>query len=231
MEKETTPISSSEKPTNLASGENFTDGLASLRLLSTNEGRRQYSEFLDQTIHQVDSSQMRRYKDILEEQDFMSRNNAVLMIGEMADTEAKGLANQAANATAELTEKFIDPDILNRLQGNLVVLRTSAGSEIELPTAMFVSAEGFESWQGRNESNQKDGQSSSETIQDYASRDTQAPPLSDVAGYLLPDGRLFFKSNNSHRIAAARLRGDKTVAFRGVMQVLVLAETPDIFNS
>lgn len=231
MEKESTPQGLPEQNNSLSNNENFTGGIASLRLLGSIQGKSQYSEFLDQSIDAVDSTQMRRYKDLLEEKDFLSRHNAVLMIGEMADTEAKSLLKQAANGSDSLTDKFIDPDSLNKLQGELVVLRSSAGAEIELPTAMFVSAEGFESWQGRSESNQKDNRSSAEVIEDYANQDTQAPPLSDVAGYLLPDGRLFFKSNNAHRLAAARLRGDKTVAFRGIMQILVLPANHELFNS
>jgi hypothetical protein len=123
--------------------------------------------------------------------------------------------------------KFVSPDVFLNYkinQENCIYLKT--GAEImEIPTNMFVSAEGFVNWQGRGNHQKKDGESSKTVIENYAKlpADT-APPVTDLEAYLDPSGKLCFVSGNSHRVAAAILRGDPTIKFRGNCTLFITQE-------
>jgi len=97
---------------------------------------------------------------------------------------------------------------------------TLEGSEITVPSAMIVGAANFGSWLGRG----YDGtgevayrgsgishRSSQEQIMDYATRDTQLPQFDDLDLFLTEKG-IFAFSNNAHRAAAAKLRGESVRA-------------------
>lgn len=141
--------------------------------------------------------------------------------------------------TAQNTEvtnqshQFISPNILDyfvRTAGSSddkIEARTK--TEAQVPAGMFVSAEGFTSWRGRREGHLKDDRPSQEVIEEYADRTTKAPAVETLTGYVLPDGRLFFKTHNSHRVAAAILRGDEYIPFKGRMVLYVLNEAPKEF--
>lgn len=82
---------------------------------------------------------------------------------------------------------------------------------IQFPLSAVVSAVGFESWEtGRGGGAKKDGRSSREVIEDYAARDTEIPPI-DVRALILPDGRVVLMTENAHRVAAAKLRGQESI--------------------
>ena len=99
---------------------------------------------------------------------------------------------------------------------------------IEVPTSTLVHAAGFNSWLGRgvNGSGEKrpttqiarylspnERFTSINTIKNYAATPGELPPVTHVNTYIQPDGRVFSdnESGDSHRIAAAKLRGDATV--------------------
>jgi len=99
----------------------------------------------------------------------------------------------------------------------------------EIPTRMMVSAAGFGSWLGRNDSAGREGMGekgialpeftydmrslSLDAIKAYASQRTELPPVAEVHLYVQPNGLAFAGngSGDSHRIGAAILRGEKTI--------------------
>lgn len=97
---------------------------------------------------------------------------------------------------------------------------------IQLPVAAFVSALGLASWadgrvtdlSGIREGfeDKKDGLDSRQVIQDYASRDTDIPPLDWAVASISPDGMVFFASHSAHRMAAAKLKGQETILVKGL---------------
>ena len=130
---------------------------------------------------------------------------------------------------------FVDTDYLRHIYhdsyeaGKTIRIELPKDQEVDIPLGMFVSAESFESWQGRPEGILKDGQKSSEVIDQYAGMESEPPPVEDLEGYLLPDGRVYFKSKNSHRVAAAIKRGDSHIKFAGKLMLAVLDEVPEKF--
>jgi len=99
----------------------------------------------------------------------------------------------------------------------------------EIPTRVMVSAAGFGSWLGRNDTAGREGMGekgislqgfsydaksvSLSAIKAYASQRTELPPVAEVDLYIQPDGLAFAGngSGDSHRIGAAILRGEKTI--------------------
>ena len=118
-----------------------------------------------------------------------------------------------------------------RLEGNMVLLRNDQHSDpFVIPTSLFASAPGFESWSGRDDANGKvwnspygsDVSSSIDVMRHYASLPTELPPLESINIYVQPDGRLFVAdSGGSHRTAAAFLRGDTTIKSKSVDFVML----------
>lgn len=103
----------------------------------------------------------------------------------------------------------------------ILAIENPPGQLIEVPTGLIVSASGFESWEGRSplydkswESDYGHGHMSSiNVIKHYAGLSTELPPVGLIRIFVQPDGRMFADngSEDSHRIAAAMLRGDETI--------------------
>lgn len=104
----------------------------------------------------------------------------------------------------------------------------SDGKAIEVPISSFVHVAGFDSWLGRGINGRGEKRpstpiarylspnerfSSLNTIKNYAATPGDLPPIGHVNTYIQPDGRIFSDNNNgdSHRIAAAMLRGDASI--------------------
>lgn len=166
--------------------------------------------------------------------DWAKRYNQLLLTDTDALITTKNLVKTAQNANvADRAHIFVDLDYLQALydeaydKGETIRLELPKNQEVEIPLGMFVSAESFESWQGRPEGVLKDGRLSNEVIEQYAMMDSEPPAVEDLEGYLLPDGRIYFKSKNSHRVAAAIRRGDKNVKFSGSLSLAVLNQNPE----
>ena len=99
-----------------------------------------------------------------------------------------------------------------------VVVITSAHDEavLEFPTASFVSATGFSSWEEGRRNFYKDGRTSVEVIADYASRETEIPPVDVAQALLLPNGEVILLSENAHRVAAAKRKGQPMMAVKEI---------------
>jgi hypothetical protein len=71
----------------------------------------------------------------------------------------------------------------------------------EFPLTAFVSAAGFDSWEhGRRKL--KGDRTSEEVIQDYASRETEIPPVDSARALLLSNGEVILLSDDAHRVSA-----------------------------
>lgn len=106
-----------------------------------------------------------------------------------------------------------------------IQIRAEAGDYMEIPLDLIVNASGFGSWAGREgvgsgkdvSGKYKDAYEhkikSIDVIKHYASLPSELPPVSEIRIYVQPDGTMFADntSGDSHRIAAAILRGDKTI--------------------
>ena len=167
-------------------------------------------------------------------QAWYDRYGQVLLKGDLAYETLENIVSTSSNSdVADRAHVFVDLDYLSSLsseadrEGKTVRIDLPKDSVVQIPLGMIVSAESFESWNGRPEGILKDRRPSEEVIADYAERQSPSPPLDDVNGYLLPDGRIYFKSNNAHRTAAAIKRGDSHIAFSGTMNLSILDRIPD----
>jgi hypothetical protein len=177
-----------------------------------------------------DPALIRKFEELKWQQTELQRDRVVLLGDEAART-ADAIVGNAKNAdVSNRAHVFVDPDELRPYASSAFdsgdTLLLSTPEQVKIPLGMFVSAASFESWYGRPEGIQKDRKPSSEVIEDYAGRETKPPPVEQATGYLLPDGRVYFKSENAHRAAAAIRRGDDYVEFKGQIRMYLLAEIP-----
>lgn len=101
---------------------------------------------------------------------------------------------------------------------------------LNIPLDLVVSAAGFADCRGRNSGektwNIKSGQTnlygamkSQDVIKLYAGTPSVIPPVSNMQMFIQPDGKVFFDNGggDSHRIAAAILRGEKEIGVKSVI--------------
>lgn len=91
---------------------------------------------------------------------------------------------------------------------------------IRVPLDLVVGVAGFKDWTGRGVSGSKSWHSefgggsmdSMSVIQHYAGLSTDLPPVGSMQMYIQPNGKIFFDngSGDSHRLAAAVLRGEES---------------------
>jgi hypothetical protein len=108
----------------------------------------------------------------------------------------------------------------------LEVDRKWSEDTIKIPIDLVVCAAGFVNWTGRSKDKTKtwvsrygDQETTSlDVIKHYASLSTPLPEVRMVNMYIQPDGKVFFNngSGDSHRIAAAMLRGEETIETRHI---------------
>lgn len=98
---------------------------------------------------------------------------------------------------------------------------------IEVPLDLVVNGKGFEDWKGRdNKKNTKFWSSaygggdakSLDVIKHYSGLSTKLPPVTQMLMFIQPNGKVFFDncSGDSHRMAAAILRGFEKIETLGV---------------
>lgn len=117
------------------------------------------------------------------------------------------------------TERIYD----KRADKNVLSIRAEKDEPFDIPLDLVVYAQGFDSWKGRHGSGKhtsgpygdlyEGNQRSLDTIKHYASLPSELPPVDEMRIFIQPDGKIFCDngSGDSHRIAAAILRGDSTV--------------------
>jgi hypothetical protein len=114
---------------------------------------------------------------------------------------------------------------------NKIAVDAEAGENIEVPLSVIVSVAGFDSWKGRTgegsekkvsgeyASNYNGPLDSHDLVKHYASLPTELPAVNEVRLFVQPNGIIFGDNVNgdSHRVAAAILRGDKTIKAKRVV--------------
>ncbi len=96
--------------------------------------------------------------------------------------------------------------------------------KITIPLDLVVKAAGFDDWRGRDpriakswSSKYGDGEGKSvDVIKHYAGLSSELPPVGSMRMFIQPNGKIFFDNGggDSHRIAAAILRGQETIETR-----------------
>ncbi len=124
-----------------------------------------------------------------------------------------GLMDSAKKEESDFVPEEAFTEVLDKNKPNVII--DASSKPIEVPLSAVVSAVGFRSWEnGRSDGIGKGSKSSSETIKDYASRSTEIPPIDSAVAVILPNGEVVIMSENSHRVAAAKLRGQKTILIK-----------------
>lgn len=128
---------------------------------------------------------------------------------------------------------FIDTySVFKNNKGLSMIIKSEDGS-IDFPVSLFSAAAGFDSWRGRSDGGLKSYISkygnfkgdSLEAIKHYAGLETPVPLVDYVRVFIQPDGQVFADNHraDSHRIAAAYLKGDKSIKANRV-QIIRLEE-------
>lgn len=116
--------------------------------------------------------------------------------------------------------RFVDTHSIG-MGCNSITVNKATNLPYEVPLSAVVSAAGFDSWEGRNPRTNKGWSSkygagtmqSLSVIKHYAGLNTELPPVDKMSVYVQPDGQIFCDNGagDSHRIAAAMLRGQSTI--------------------
>ncbi|MEK7594806.1 MAG: hypothetical protein AAB436_04165 [Patescibacteria group bacterium] len=165
-----------------------------------------------------------KHKTFLEERQYEWLNNGRITI-KGQEPEATKLVSELQTKAANTETSFIPNESFQALidRTGPSVLIKSRDNPMEFPLASIVSAQSFESWEtGRGPNAIKDGKTSPELIKDYAERSTEIPPVVDATAVILPTGEVVLSSDEAHRVAAAKLKGQETIkienlkVYRGV---------------
>lgn len=177
------------------------------------------------------------YQDMRQRLDATQKHEVAYLSDTESYTTLSTLFTQAENAAvAEKPHAFVANDrvdfMRHRAQGEIRTLLSVDQKPIDIPIGMYITAEGLQSWDdGRGEGKSKNGSTSPKEVERYTRMPTEtAPPVDHAHAYVLPDGRVYVSSENSHRVAAAIRRGDTHVKFRGSMGVYVLDSTPAVLG-
>lgn len=164
-----------------------------------------------------------RYLELKKMLEHVDDNDGVEVIGTGARELAEYfLDSSRLYAPVDGVQRFVDPDMLSMTEGSkLFIVVNDRANPIQIPVCSIVSAAGFINWEGRG------NKESLGKIVDYASRDTDIPPIgNEIYVFILPDGRTIIESGNAHRVAAAIRKGQKSIGFSGNMYVKKLGFVP-----
>lgn len=143
------------------------------------------------------------------------RHGVITLDSDDADAACLSEALVARAATTE--RPFMPDDVFQDQRDETApyVVIEAQENPMEFPVTAFVSAVGFDSWEGRSYGD-KEGRPSREVIADYASRPTEIPPVDEAFAMIQPDGEVILEPINSHRTAAAKLKGQQSLAVKRV---------------
>lgn len=144
--------------------------------------------------------------------------NSVLALSS-SDERSKQVETAVLQEAPRLHQRrFFDPrDYAPNQAQQIVIMAQSKDPPIELPLSNFVFAEGFSSWKGRGQggaagkmNDEGIRTTSQNVVEDYAGRETEAPPIEYVEGYVQPNGLILYVTRGgSHRTAAAIQKADR----------------------
>jgi|GEM_PF-525662 len=171
---------------------------------------------------QTFGNQVPRFKDIqtMKKMYERSENEVVPVVGDGAREMAQHFTEEAEQYHAK-EGVFVNEDALKGRRNVVDILMHSDDEPLNIPLDSIVSAGGFNSWDGRG------NQDSFDKIEDYATRETDIPPVTELYGCILPNGKMIYMTANSHRVGAAKKKGDTTIAFKGRLSISKLNYFPD----
>jgi hypothetical protein len=188
------------------------DYQAELDLIDTAQGR------LEQNLQDLRGQAGVNEPPYYEQQikDFSGRLNTLhdrSMTFRRGETAVSDLADHLERGASLADHDFVYDDIfMSQADTSRPSIIIEARDEpFEFPLTAFVSAAGFDSWEhGRRKL--KGDRTSEEVIQDYASRETEIPPVDSARALLLSNGEVILLSDDAHRVAAAKLKGQTSIA-------------------
>jgi len=155
-----------------------------------------------------------------------------------------------SDRTDEEKEEYLDSRLIKNTEflgrasnrsGYGVNIKADKDKPIDVPLGLVVNVQGFESWLGRGSRGSEvmdrrldiDGTSHAKRVQmtsfdlikHYAGLKTQIPPVGEMRIFVQPDGKVIADngSGDSHRLAAAVLKGQPSIPAESV-QVYLLKE-------
>jgi hypothetical protein len=122
------------------------------------------------------------------------------------------ITQESIDKSSELLEKlpFIREEEFTKSE---TIDRFEIDGKVEVPLDSVIGAAGLDSWAGRVDGHLKNGKPSIEVIREYASRGKYdgSRGLLDAVVVHGSDGKSYLYLQSSHRAAAAKLRGDKSI--------------------
>jgi len=171
---------------------------------------------------------------IIDRRSSLETYNELTIGGQRAVSILRALTMNAINSNHTDRALLFTENKNNPARENILHLSTIETSTIlEIPIGIFESADNLNNWHGEGI---KDNMPSNTVINNYAQLGSQsAPPLDQIAIYLYSDGEIRCNSHNAHRVAAAILRGDETIKFRGTVAVILMdsevePQLPNYYN-
>ena len=107
-------------------------------------------------------------------------------------------------------------------EGEWPDMRAIPESDIPLPVELFVAAPMIKDWQEGRVSESKGGKSSRDIIRQYTEMDPKtSPSIRKVDIVVDSDGGVFLalQGDGTHRLCAAKMRGDREILCRGISVV------------
>ena len=159
-----------------------------------------------------------------------------ILTGENAFDIANAILRSATNLQNKEPCEFVSEEqMYGAVEGGCYAspeIELHLEKSVSMPINIFAGAINFDSWEGRRAGHLKDDKPSKVIIDDYANRDSEIPGIEDgIDMFLANSGEVFAYSHNSHRLAAARLRGQETISARGPVRVFHLRYTPHQLQS
>ena len=186
--------------------------------LLSDEGREEHLNAINEKFSNIDQRQKEAWKlkGFLEMRERLWDTSGTMLFDSIED-EAQTLITGITNNAKKENSVFVPEEEFNQAidEAKPRIAIDASTQPIEVPLSSIVSAVGFESWEnGRGDLNKKDGKRSREVIQDYASRPTEIPPIEAARAVILPNGEVVIMAENSHRVAAAKLRNQQSIKIK-----------------
>lgn len=200
-----------------------------------NQAREDKDAVRNQCIEAHGYENVRRYEKIREDLASSERGLELTIQDPRRSRQlVEGIITEATNGRSANRPHFIPgrevQDFVEAHQvGRSVVATMGVDSPpVDIPLTLFITAEEFVSWEEGRGVDTEGRPASRNKIEDFASRETPIPPVDDISLYVLPDGEVYAKANNAHRVAAAMRRGQETIPFNGAVgaKIYVLDAMP-----
>lgn len=205
------------------------------RLPETNRGTfleiDQLQKKIEQEKNKIDLGLFEKINQIVAELEHYEYSKKVTLKKENAIKTLQKLIlkNSNFNQTDFPAQTLFIPtqDFQNQFRNHTKVIFLKLEDVFQIPIDMFASAHGLHNWHGRKSGILKDSQISSQVIQNYAKMQAETmPPIFDLGCFVYPNGEVYLVSGNSHRVAAAFARGDKTIPFSGSGTIYLIESEP-----